>query len=305
LLQKSVKSGKASPWWLICLVVFFIGVRIYNVYRSYRVRPNLIGNQTLREARSHHKTRLLIHGPAPQDFSTELPDGVRRVTYTSQGRTLMAWLAMPTTPGPHPAVLFAHGGFALGTGDYDDAKPFVDAGFVVLMPTWRGENGNPGEYERVYGEIDDASAALDYLATVSGVDPSRLFATGHSMGGSTAMLLAEVSTRLRGAASCGGFPDIAAVVDQGQKLDNDYPYDWHDPLENDLRSPGRHLKDLHCPLAVYNSGSDSIYVTESGWMVADARRYGKSVTIEVFDNTDHHSALAPAVRKMIVEFEKE
>jgi dipeptidyl aminopeptidase/acylaminoacyl peptidase len=274
-------------------------------------RPGLLPNAAasavpLAQARKQHKTRLLVHGPAPQPYNNEIPPDVQRVYYTSQGRRLLAWLAVPSTPGPHPAVLFAHGGFSLGVGDFDDARPFVQAGFVVLMPTWRGENGNPGEFERYYGEVDDALAALDYLANVPGVDPKRLFAAGHSVGGTTAMLLAEMSPRLRGAASCGGFPDIAGVVARGLQLDSaEFPYDWHDPMENDLRSPGRHLRDLKCPLAVYNSDSDRLYVLQSQNLPEEAARFGKTVTVEVFSNTDHHSALAPAVEQMITVFKKE
>lgn len=291
-------------WALCAATTLFIlwGFREIEGHSNHLQHSSLIGTQSLREARQKFTTHLLIHGPAPQDYADEVPGGVQKVTYTSHGRSLLAWLAVPSTPGPHPAVLFAHGGFSLGAGDYEDARPFVDAGFVVLLPAWRGENGNPGEFERVYGEIDDAVAALDYLANVPGVDKKRLFATGHSMGGTTAMLLAEVSDRLRGAASCGGFPDIRGAIDQGMRLDIYVPYDWHNPLENDLRSPGRHLRDLQCPLALFNSDSDRLYVQQSATLPEEAKSYGKQVTVEVFDNTDHHSALAPAVQKMIPLF---
>jgi hypothetical protein len=33
-----------------------------------------------------------------------------------------------------PAVLFVHGGFAFDRGDFAIAKPFLDAGFVVMTP---------------------------------------------------------------------------------------------------------------------------------------------------------------------------
>lgn len=282
---------------VVCLCIGLIGG-----CRANRDAP-AESSVSLQQARQQHPTRLVLHGPAPQSYEEDVPPGVKRVYYRSGGRRLLAWLAVPQTPGPHPALLYAHGGFSMGIDDFEDVRPFVQAGFVVLMPAWRGENGNPGDFERLYGEIDDALAALDYLVQTPGVDPHRLFAAGHSMGGTTTMLLAELSPRLKAAASCGGFPDINEALTRGLTPPRElYPYDWHDPIENDLRSPGRHLHDLKCPLYVFNSDSDELYARQSKDMPERAGRYGKQVTVEVFPNTDHHSVLAPAVQKMLTLF---
>lgn len=260
----------------------------------------------LAQARAQHPTKLLHSGPSPQPGDPEAPPDVQTVQFQSHGRTLFAWLAMPHTPGPHPGLLYAHGGFALGKADFDDVRPFVQAGYIVLTPAWRGEDGNPGDFQMLYGEVNDASAALDTLAQVPGVDKSRLFAAGHSVGGTTVMLLAESTIRLRGAAACGGFPDMrAAIAEEGKPAFEETPFDWQNPLESDLRSPARHLNDLSCPLSLFYGEEEPYYREQAEKMKAQAQAKGKTVTVTVFPGTDHFSALAPAVRQMIVQFGRE
>ena len=261
---------------------------------------------SLRQARKAHAAKLLKKGPAPQRFTNRVPDGVTRVTYRSEGRELLAWLARPQGRGPFPAVLYAHGGWALGAGDFEEARAFVDEGFAVLLPAWRGENGNPGHFEMYYGEVDDARAALAYLAAVPGVDAKRLYAAGHSAGGSLVMLLAELSPRLCKAAACGGFPDMHFYV--LLKKQNPFgvaPFDWQDPAEADLRSPRRYVKDLHCPLALYFGEEDKFYLAQAKMMKIEAENTGKQVVVETIPGAGHSSALGSAIRQMIPFFNQE
>jgi len=260
----------------------------------------------LAQARAAHATKLLTHGPSPQAADGQMPPGVTQVAFVSHGRILFGWLAAPNSPGPHPGLLYAHGGFALAKEDFDDVRPFVQAGYVVFAPAWRGEDGNPGDFQMLYGEVNDASAALDVLAQVLGVDTHRLFAAGHSVGGTTVMLLAESTTRLRGAAACGGFPDMRGAIEEtGKSTFEETPFDWHDPLESDLRSPARHLGDLSCPLDLFYGEQEDYYVGQAGAMRADAQARRKAVSVTVIPGADHFAALGPAVQKMIIRFDGE
>jgi len=257
----------------------------------------------LAQARAQHPTRLLRTGPSPQSYDAEVPPGVRRVTFGR--RKLFAWVAQPAAAGRRPALLFAHGGWSLGASDFEDVRPFVDAGFVVMAPAWRGENGNPGAFEMQYGEVDDAADALNYLAKLPNVDAKRLYAAGHSSGGTLALLLAETSPRLRAAAACGAFPDMrAAIAEQGSPVFDETPFDWQDPIESDLRSPGRHVKDLHCPVALFYGADEDYYIAQARQMEARGKALGKPVTVEVFPGTDHWTALRPAVQRMLALFSR-
>jgi dipeptidyl aminopeptidase/acylaminoacyl peptidase len=257
----------------------------------------------LADARRAHGVHLVTKGPAPQPFKRIAPAGAERVAYLSGGRSLMAWVMTPATPGRRPAVLFAHGGFALDDGDEIAPRAFLRAGYVVMLPTWRGENGNSGDFEMFYGEVDDAMAALDYLAKRPDVDASRLYAAGHSVGGTIAMLLAESDPRLRKAMACGGCPDLRGIVEQhGKPYLDGTPYDWRDAAENDLRSPARHLNSLRCPLRLYYGEDEALYLAAAQNMARAATALGRQVEVRVLPRTDHFSALEPAIADAVTFF---
>ncbi len=210
----------------------------------------------------------------------------------------------PRSRGNHPAVLYAHHGFALSQRDLDDARAFCDAGFVTLLPAWRGENGNPGQFERYFGEVDDACAALTYLSHLDGVDSHRLYAAGDTMGGTTVLLLAESGVPLRMAASCSAFPDINEAIATGLKPQYRlFPYDWNAAIENDLRSPGLHVADLVCPVVMYNSDSDPLYQRQTKRLPEVAARYGRVVSWVEIPHTTQTSVVKPAIESMVIEFE--
>lgn len=152
-------------------------------------------------ARAQFHTHLLRKIAAPEK-STPLgtPPGATRVTYPGGPNgsiELVAWLSQ-YEPGKtlKPAVLFLHGGNATGDGHWALMKPYWEAGYVVLLPSFRGENGQQGNYSGFYDETSDALAAASYLENLPGVDPNRLFLAGHSNGG-TLSLLASMTRKFR------------------------------------------------------------------------------------------------------------
>ena len=257
----------------------------------------------LARLKAEHPTKLRVYGPSPQAYQREPPDGAEEVSYRSGSLRLKAWLLRPKTGGKHGAVLYAHHGFALSQSDLEDARAFCDAGFVTLLPAWRGENGNPGQFERYFGEVEDASAALTYLSHLKGVDGGRLYAAGDTIGGTTALLLAESGAPLRMAASCSAFPDINEAIASGLKPQYRlFPYDWSVAMENDLRSPGKHLADLVCPVVMYNSDADPLYLRQTRKLPAEAASYGRVVGSVEIPHTTQTSVVRPAIESMVVEF---
>src|SRR5260221_9437202 len=92
------------------------------------------------EMRRAHATVLTEKGPAPENASARPPpDGVQLIRYASGDLTLKAWFALPAkAPADDvPAIVFFHGGFALGEDDLKECKPFLDAGYAVLLPSLR------------------------------------------------------------------------------------------------------------------------------------------------------------------------
>ena len=190
---------------IMCFLLFSAGCQF-----RQDVSPGLEPqHEDFARARSGFKTKLVRRGPSPQAGEPlRTPAGADEVEYRSGDLILKAFV----TPDPgdgrrHPAVLFLHGGFAFGGDDWDMPQPYRDAGFVVMIPILRGENGQPGSYTMFYDEVDDVLAASAALASLPYTDSSRIFVSGDGAGGTLAMLAAMASDRFRAAASLSGSPD--------------------------------------------------------------------------------------------------
>src|SRR5262249_12632428 len=155
------------------------------------------------QAHALFRTKLTRKGPSPQPFDLlKPPTGVKEVEYTSGALKLKAWLSRPTNEaGKQPAVLFLHGGFAFGADDLEISQRYRTAGYVVLTPMLRGENGQGGAYTFYYDEVDDVLAAAKYLGQAPYVTGDRLYIAGPSAGGTLVLLAAMTSHHFRAAAS--------------------------------------------------------------------------------------------------------
>ena len=117
-----------------------------------------IQDEDYANVRSRFRTKLTRKGPSPQPWSAvKPPAGVSEIEYVSGELRLKAWVNRPADEHrKRPAILFLHGGFAFGApDDWDVSQPYRDAGFIVLTPLLRGENGQPGAYSFYYDEVDD------------------------------------------------------------------------------------------------------------------------------------------------------
>jgi len=250
------------------------------------------------ERRAQHRTNLVRHGPSPQPFVDEpTPPGVEEIRYRSDGRDLRAWYAHPVA-GRAPALVYFHGGFAFGADDFSVVRPFVDAGFAVMTPTWRGENGNPGEFELYYGELDDARAAVTWIRARPEVDPDRVFAFGHSAGGVLAALISFYpTTGLRLAGSVGGLYDT-------EVLDGFEPFDPADAQERVLRVAAPNADQFRVPHIGYIGARDVIARRGATTAARIARAAGSPLTIEIVPG-DHLASLQPALQRFLVRVQQD
>src|SRR5437899_6936294 len=209
-------------------------------------------------ARSHFQTRLLRHGPAPQPWTpSPTPKGAVQVLY-STSPPLKGWISatVANLGQKKPAVLFLHGGFAADSSDWEMAEPYRAAGYVVMMPLLRGENGQPGDYTMFYDEVNDVIAAADYLAGQPNVDPGHLYLAGHSVGGTLVQLAAMTSDRFRAAASFSGSPDQVTWTKGQRQL---VPFDPNDTLEFRMRSAIAYATSFKCPVRMYFGSQERFF----------------------------------------------
>lgn len=178
----------------------------------------------------------------------------------------VAWMRLVTYPGPlgdmHgylatvpeqksrvPAIIWISGGdTAIGNfwspqprSNDQSAAAFREAGMAVFYPAVRGLNGNPGQVESYFGELDDLVAATRWLKSQPYIDPERVYLGGHSSGGTMALLAAEYASEWAAVFAFGpvtdpqlygnglwGVQPVAATDNAGQRLRA--PYLWLDSI---------------------------------------------------------------------------
>ena len=249
--------------------------------------------------RARFKTHLLSPGPSPQEWQDETPpDGIREVTYPSGDLTLKAWLYVPQLKEDEkrPVLVFFHGGFAFGASDMYDCQPFLDAGFIVMTPWLRGENGLPGHFETFYGELDDAAAAVRWISSQPHVDKDHIYTFGHSAGGVLSALLSLVEdVPIRYGGSTGGLYGTNVF----DLMPKEYvAFDKSNPIERELRVlPGnlRWMKRKHYAFVGEKDGGvrEGVYTA----MREKARGEGKLQLIIL--PGDHITSYPTAMREFL------
>jgi dienelactone hydrolase len=286
---------------IVALVILGCGGIIFLGWQA--MRPTSFPEQTedYVQARSHFQTKLTRQGPAPQEWDPViLPPGVDEVEYTSGNLKLKAWVTHPEAKaGRNPAVIFLHGGFAFGEDDWEMTQPFRDAGYVVMTPILRGENGLPGSYSMFYNEVDDVLAATDAFAKMPHVDNKRMFIAGHSVGGTITLLTVMTSNRFRAAASYSGSPDqVAWARGQGEVV----PFDSNNKMEFQMRSPLAYPRSFKCPVRMFY-GSQELFLFSSSSQKTAQLAKGANLDVEAVQVPgDHMSAVDPAIRQTIMFF---
>lgn len=134
--------------------------------------------------------RHLMYFPAgstPKPAEAGVPEMSEVTVTTEDGLGLIAWYRPPQTPDG-PVIVFFHGN--AGHIGYRGGKirPYIDAGFGVLLMSYRGYGGNPGKPTEA-GLNRDGRAALEFLSN-HGVPSQRAVLYGESLGSGVAVQMA-------------------------------------------------------------------------------------------------------------------
>jgi hypothetical protein len=125
-----------------------------------------------------------------------------QVSFDSQGQAVFGVLHLPEK-AESPGIIMCHG----FTGSKSEAhrlfvnaaRDFCEHGIAVLRFDFRGSGDSAGEFREmtVSGEIADAGAALDYLASRPEVEADGVGVLGLSLGGCVAACLAGRDGRVK------------------------------------------------------------------------------------------------------------
>lgn len=178
------------------------------------------------------------------------------------------------------------------------ARPFQEAGFVVMMPALRGENGQAGTYSMFYNEVTDVLQAANTLARVPYVDANHIYIAGHSVGGTLVQLCALTSSRFRAAASFSGAPD-ALAWSKGQP--EVVPFDAGQKREFEMRSPLAFAGSFKCPARLFYGDQEEWCAAPSQGTAQIAKAKGLDVEARAFPG-DHFSEVPRAIKESITFF---
>lgn len=255
--------------------------------------------QTLPQARQGFVTHVVTTGQPLGAPDNPGGDEFELIHYQSSVGRLAAYLT--TDPGDgeqHPAIVWIAGGDNNSISDKwtprdrsndQSASAFRKAGIVMMFPSQRGGNNNPGQREGFYGEVDDILAATDHLANLPYVDPNQIYLGGHSTGGTLVMLVAACTDRYRGIFSLG-------PVSTAMQYDGHYVYcDPNNEKEMVLRSPIFWLHGVNTPLYVFEGAENANW--DAIQMMADHNSNPKIQFLKV-PGHDHFSVIAPLAEKL-------
>ena len=145
------------------------------------------------------------------------------------GLTIPAYLTVPASAGPGPAIVFIHGGpTARDEWEWDpEVQMLASRGYTVFQPQFRGSDGFGKRFmEAGYGQWglamqDDISDGVRWLVEHGHADPSRICIYGASYGGYAALWgLAKTPALYRCGASFAGVTDLQYMFDDGSDVNH-------------------------------------------------------------------------------------
>lgn len=138
-----------------------------------------------------HSPALLVDSVdriASRSDMTKVADGI---AFDKNGNRLDVWAGSKTDAAPRPVLVFFYGG-GWANGERTEysyaARPFVEAGYIVVLPDYRKVPG-----VRFPAFVEDSAAAVKWVqANIAkyGGDPDRVSVAGHSAGAYNAVMLA-------------------------------------------------------------------------------------------------------------------
>ncbi len=210
-----------------------------------------------------------------------MPEEIQTETVTlsvSDGTTMPAYVARPTSDGPHPGILVFQEAFGVNAHIKDVTERFAREGYTAIAPALfhRTDPHFEGSYTDFGpamphmqaltddGQTADIHAAYQWLTESGGA--SAVASTGYCMGGRTSFLAdtllplkASVSYYGGGISPSGFFPDL-------------------------LGKAG----DLHAPILLFWGGKDDHIGSDAVRAVEDAlKTAGKPYEQVVFSEADH------------------
>lgn len=288
---------------LIIILAVLVGMLLPAVQAVREEARKVAGDgqgENLLVERDQHTTRLTQQQrdgtPAPR-APGNLFDTVK---YESDIGPLTAYVGKdPGDNKKHPAIIWLFGGFSNGIGEGawvrqpptndQSASSYRESGMIMMYPSLRGGNDNPGHRECLWGEVNDVLAAADYLASLPYVDPDRIYLGGHSTGGTLALLCTAATDRFRATISLGPVDDVSGY---GQEA---LPFNAFDHQELRFRNPIQWIASIKTKTFIIEGSSGN---ASSVRALQSKAKYNSKVDCLIVPGHDHFSVIHPVNKRM-------
>ncbi len=223
-------------------------------------------------------------------------------------------LRLPKGPGPHPVVLFIHGGCWQSRYDISHVAPLeqalADSGFAVWSIEYRRVGNDGGGWPGTFTDIAKGADYLRELAPRYALDLNRVIASGHSAGGEFALwlpsrtkiprespLYAADPIRVHGVLGLAPAPDLEGLHASGvcnnviNRLIGGSPAEYPDRYA--AVSPMR-LVPVAVPAVLVMGTRDRSWAPIGRAYLARARSVGDSATVAIeAPESGHFDLIAP------------
>jgi hypothetical protein len=232
---------------------------------------------------------------APQEYEDLInTTDVLKVEYTSNGFKLQALILKKNIDSTKrkPILVFLHGGFALGEQDLLDCEVFTKQGYIVFAPSYRGENGNDGNFELFLGEVDDAKESIRWIAKQPFADSTKIYVFGHSIGGGISSLLSlEQNVPIAKSGSSGGL-----YSQDFYGWEDIIPYDSKNLLEGKMRVLIENINSMQINHFAFIGTKDQAFYNHKDEFDAKSKNTKLKV---LYIEGDHFTSLEPSMKKFI------
>lgn len=184
-----------------------------------------------------------------------------------------AYIYRPKTTGPHPVLIYIHGGPAsqYRPGFSSRFQYYVnELGLAVVAPNVRGSNGYGKEYltlddwKKREDSVRDIGALLDWIGTQSDLDSTRVVVDGGSYGGYMVLAcLVHYSERLLGGSERVGISNFVTFLENTQGYRRDLRrVEYGDERIPEIReylesiAPMNHVEKIRKPLLIFQGFND-------------------------------------------------
>ena len=252
-------------------------------------------------------------------------------SYYSEGLKVYALLGIPQGQSPSggwPVILINHGYIPpklySPTQSYRNiADFFARSGYVVFMPSYRGNGDSQGEPTQVYvseGYVIDSENALSSIKQFPGVNSHKIGVFGHSMGGNITLHELVIKNDFKASVIwsgvVGSYSDIltwwqqrretgvlitqndqqtADLVDQFFKI---HKTPQTNPVFWNSIDPTNYLSNIQSPIEIDVGTNDSVVPVSFSETLRDKLlKLGKNVSFHLYDGADHN--LSPSQQEAL------